>query len=87
MNIDPPVADYDFTPTSAWEANWLRSYGVEMCLDNVLDFVEFDYSMTHQYKQHFKIYATGVMETTADLSAAVEQEETRRLHANDGWRP
>lgn len=80
MKIDPPDADFTFVPSSVYEAQWIRSYGVAFCQDNGLDSVEFDFDTTHQYSRHFRITAEGFMETDMDLSLNREIEETRRLH-------
>lgn len=80
MQIDPPIATFTFVPTSAYEAQWIRSQGIAMCRDNGLDEVEFDFVTTHQYAKHFRVTAEGLMETDMDLSPERETEETRRTH-------
>lgn len=80
MKIDPPHPEFTFVPTSAYEAQWLRSFGVAFCHDNGLDEVEFDYDTTHQYTKHFIISAEGFMTTDMDTSLGLETEETRRMH-------
>lgn len=80
MEIDPPSDDLTFTPTSAWEANYLRAYGVEMCQDNGVEEVSFTAITSHQFKRHFTVTAEGEMTTDMDLGPAVEYAEVRRIH-------
>jgi hypothetical protein len=80
MQIDPPIPAFTFVPTSAYEAQWIRSWGVAMCRDNGLDEVEFDLATTHQFKRHFRISAEGFMQTDMDLSPEREVEDVRRTH-------
>jgi hypothetical protein len=80
MQIDAPTPAFTFVPSSVYEAQWVRAYGVEMCRDNGLDEVEFDYVTTHQYARHFRITAEGFMETTMDLSLDRETDEVGRAH-------
>jgi hypothetical protein len=82
LKIDPPISTFTFVPTSAYEAQWIRSQGVSMCRDNGLDEVEFDFPTTHQFMRHFRITAEGEMETDMDLSLKRETEETRRTHGH-----
>jgi hypothetical protein len=80
MQVDPPTPEWTFTPTSAYEAQWLRSWGQAFCIDNGIPFVEFDYETAHQWGQHFKITAEGFMETEMDLSPERERMEAERIH-------
>lgn len=69
-----------FTPTSLWEANYCRSYGVEMCADNDLDEVEFTYATQHQFEQRFTVNAEGFMSTTMSLEAVRDVAESKAIH-------
>lgn len=64
--------------TTAAELNYARSYGVQMCQDNGLAEVEFDYAPRGHYKTTFRVTAEGYMET--DLSIGDEMEEVEKLH-------
>jgi hypothetical protein len=80
VKIDAPTPEFSFVPTSPYEAQWIRSFGVAFCQDNALESVEFDYDTTHQFMKHFRITAEGFMETDMDISTQREIEETRRMH-------
>lgn len=80
MEIDPPDTALTFTPTSAWEANYFRAYGVQMCQDNAVDEVSFTAVTSHQFGQTFTVTAEGQMTTSMELSPAIEYVEVRRIH-------
>lgn len=80
MEIDPPEEAPPFTPTSAWEANWFRAYGVQMCQDNGVDEVSFTAVSANQFRHTFTVSAEGQMTTSMDLSPALEHVEVRRIH-------
>jgi hypothetical protein len=82
LEVDAPHPEWTFVPTSAYEAQWLRSWGQAFCLDNGIDEVEFDYETTHQWGKHFRITAAGFMETDMDLSIETERMEVQRIHAH-----
>lgn len=77
--IDPPPAP-PFTATSLWEANYCRSYGVEMCHDNSLEEVSFTYATQHQFERRFTVNAEGFMSTTMSLEAVRDVAEARAIH-------
>lgn len=81
MEVDPPVPEFTFTPTTAYEMNWVRSWGQAFCLDNGVDEVEFDYSFAHQWDQHVVVNAKGFMSVEGlDLSPEKEKAEVLRTH-------
>lgn len=80
LEIDPPIPAFTFVPTSVYEAQWVRSWGVGFCRDNDLPAIVTNYPTTHQFTCHFRITAEGAMITDMDLSLAREIEETRRTH-------
>jgi hypothetical protein len=80
MEIDPPDEQLTFTPTSAWEANYLRAYGVQMCQDNGVDEVSFTAITSQQFKQTFTVTSEGRMTTSMDLDPRLEFTEVRRIH-------
>lgn len=80
LEIDPPTPEWTFVPTSAYEAQWLRSWGQAFCQDNGLDEVEFTFSTSHQWGRRFRISAEGFMETDMDLSPEREAQEVRKIH-------
>lgn len=78
--VDGPGFNPPFVATSAYEANWIRSWAVEMCQDNNLEAVSFDHVTVHQFKKRFTVTAEGIMSTDMDLSLQREREETKRTH-------
>lgn len=83
VEIDPPSPQWSFTPTTAYEVNYLRSYGQGFCIDNGLDAVEFDYSFAHQWQKHVHVTAEGFITIEGlDLSPETEKREVERIHSH-----
>ena len=72
MKVDGP-GDPGVALTSAAMVNYARSYGVEVCQDNGVDEVEFEFAW-----ESFRVTAEGFLETTMDHSTDVE--EAGKLH-------
>lgn len=67
MKVDPPgEPGVALTPASL--VNYARSYGVEVCQDNGLDEVEFEFAWAE-----FRVTAEGFLETTMDVTNDVEK--------------
>lgn len=60
------------------ELNYARSYGVQMCQDNGLGEVTFDYAPRGHYKTTFTVTAEGYM--SADIKIGDEMKEVEKLH-------
>ncbi len=68
---EPPHA----TLTTVGELNYLRSYGVQMCQDNGLDEVEFDYAPRGIFKTRFVVSSEGFMKTSVQPGDEIEQSK------------
>jgi len=82
MRIDPPTPQFSFVPTTAYEYNWVRSYGQAFCLDNGIPQVEFTYTFAHQWDMEVTVTAEGFMRVEGDINLSPEQErvEVKRIH-------
>ena len=80
VEVDGPGFGPPFVPTSAYEANWVRSWAVEFCQDNGLPAIQFTHATAHQFEQTFTVTAEGAMSTTMDLSPELEKAELARIH-------
>lgn len=80
VEIDGPELNLSFVPTSAAEVNHIRAYGVQMCQDNNVPEVSFEYVTANQFRKHFRVTAEGFVETDFDMGLDLEYKEVRRIH-------
>lgn len=77
MKVDGPNSP-SMPLTLQAELNYIRSHGVQVCQDNDLDEVSFEYAPRGIYKTAFTVTAEGYMQF--DVPMSDEMEEVEKLH-------